>query len=295
MSSSLDAKLSKTADALRNEQREILSRPCATDLVLPDKDVAIRILRDLRKLLFPGYFGSERVRHAASQDHVLGRLERIASNLLTQVEVAFVFEHCRLGGDMQSRCAQGFVDEATAVVDAFLTFIPQLRDTIIKDIEATYLGDPAAKSREEVIFSYPGTFATFVYRVAHELYVHGVPFLPRMMTEYAHSRTGIDISAGATIGDYFMIDHGTGVVIGETTVIGKHCKIYQGVTLGAASTRDGQDLAGVKRHPTVEDDVTIYANATILGGDTVIGRGATIGGNAFITSSVKAGLTVSGR
>ena len=157
---------------------------------------------------------------------------------------------------------------------------------LLKDVEAEFEGDPAAQSREEIIFSYPGLFAIYVYRVAHELYLESVPFVPRIMTEYAHSGTGIDINAGAQIGQYFFIDHGTGIVIGETTVIGDHVKLYQGVTLGALSTRSGQMLSGKKRHPTIEDNVTIYANATILGGDTVIGARATIGGNTFITWSV---------
>ena len=156
----------------------------------------------------------------------------------------------------------------------------------MKDVDAGYDGDPAAKDKESVIFSYPGLYAIFVYRVAHELYLRRVPLIPRIMTEYAHSRTGIDINPGATIGEYFFIDHGTGVVIGETTEIGDHVKLYQGVTLGALSTRKGQALRDVKRHPTIEDNVTIYANSTILGGETVIGHDSVIGGNAFITDSV---------
>ena len=157
---------------------------------------------------------------------------------------------------------------------------------LLKDVQAGFDGDPAAQSKEDIIVSYPGLFAIYVYRVAHELYIKQVPYIPRIMTEYAHSRTGIDINAGATIGEYFFIDHGTGVVIGETTNIGNHVKLYQGVTLGALSTRMGQQLAGVKRHPTIEDNVTIYSGSTILGGDTVIGKGTVIGGNAFITESV---------
>ena len=154
-------------------------------------------------------------------------------------------------------------------------------------------GDPAAKSKEGVIFSYPGLYAVYVYRLAHELYIREVPFIPRIMTEYAHSRTGIDINSGARIGEYFFIDHGTGVVIGETTDIGDHVKLYQGVTLGALSTRKGQELRDKKRHPTIEDNVTIYANSTILGGETVIGHDSVISGNAFIVESVPAGTKVS--
>ena len=157
---------------------------------------------------------------------------------------------------------------------------------MFKDLEAFFSGDPAAKSKEEIIFCYPGFLAVLVYRLAHELYLLNVPFIPRIMTEYAHSKTGIDINAGAKIGEYFFIDHGTGIVIGETTEIGKNVKIYQGVTLGALSTKDGQKLSGKKRHPTVMDNVTIYSNASILGGQTVIGENSVIGGNAFITKTV---------
>ena len=164
---------------------------------------------------------------------------------------------------------------------------------MLKDVNAAFDGDPAAKTKEEIIFCYPGLFAIFVYRFAHELNKMKVPFIPRIMSEYAHDHTGIDINPGATIGEYFFIDHGTGVVIGETTEIGNNVKIYQGVTLGALSTRSGQLLRNVKRHPTIEDDVTIYSSASILGGETVIGKGSVIGGNAFITESVPAGTRVS--
>ena len=153
-------------------------------------------------------------------------------------------------------------------------------------MQAGYDGDPAAASKEQIIFSYPGFYAVFVYRIAHELYKMKVPFIPRIMTEHAHSKTGIDINSGASIGKYFFMDHGTGIVIGETTVSGDFVKLYQGVTLGALSTRGGQHLKGVKRHPTIEDRVTIYSNATILGGETVIGKDSVIGGGAFITSSI---------
>ena len=165
----------------------------------------------------------------------------------------------------------------------------------MKDIQAAYDGDPAAHSKEEIIFCYPGFFAIFIYRIAHKLYSLKTPSIPRIMSEYAHSQTGIDINPGAEIGEYFFIDHGTGVVIGETTKIGNHVKIYQGVTLGALSTRSGQLLRDIKRHPTIEDNVTIYSSASILGGETVIGKGVVIGGNCFITESVPAGSRVSVR
>ena len=163
---------------------------------------------------------------------------------------------------------------------------------LMKAVAANYEGDPAAGSKEEVIFSYPGLYAIFVYRVAHELYESKVPLIPRIMTEYAHGATGIDINPGATIGEYFFIDHGTGIVIGETTIIGNHVKLYQGVTLGALSPRGGHSVVG-KRHPTVEDNATIYSGASILGGETVIGANSVIGGNSFLTESVSANTKAS--
>lgn len=179
------------------------------------------------------------------------------------------------------------------ICDEFINELPKLQEILLKDVTANFEGDPAATSRSEIILSYPGFYAIFVYRIAHELYKRNVPFVPRMMTEYAHGKTGIDINPGAEIGEYFFIDHGTGIVIGETTKIGKGVKIYQGVTLGALSPRKGQTLSGVKRHPTVEDNVTIYANTTILGGETVIGENSVIGGNSFITRSVEKNSYVS--
>ncbi|MCR5388815.1 MAG: serine acetyltransferase, partial [Lachnospiraceae bacterium] len=176
---------------------------------------------------------------------------------------------------------------------AFLESIPRIREYLDTDIIAAYDGDPAAYSYDEIIFSYPGLYAISVYRLAHELYVAGVPMIPRMMTELAHGETGIDIHPGAQIGKYFFIDHGTGIVIGETTVIGEHVKIYQGVTLGGLSTRAGQGLKNVKRHPTIQDNVTIYSGASILGGETLIGEGCMIGSNAFVTKSLPAGSRVS--
>jgi serine O-acetyltransferase len=172
------------------------------------------------------------------------------------------------------------------VVHAFLQRLPALRELLNSDVQAAFDGDPASTSLEEIILAYPGLEAIAVQRLAHELLSLGVPLIPRMMTEWAHSRTGIDIHPGARIGAHFFIDHGTGVVIGETCIIGDHVKIYHGVTLGARSTSGGQQLRGVKRHPTIEDHVTIYPGATILGGNTVIGRGSTIGGNVFLMHSV---------
>ncbi|MCL2159165.1 MAG: serine acetyltransferase [Oscillospiraceae bacterium] len=175
-----------------------------------------------------------------------------------------------------------------------LAELPNIQKMLYKDAQAGFDGDPAAQSIDEIILSYPGFFAVFVYRIAHFLFLQSVPFIPRMMSEHAHSTTGIDIHPGAKIGEYFFIDHGTGVVIGETAIIGNRVKLYQGVTLGAISTKGGQKLSGIKRHPTIEDDVTIYSNATILGGETVVGRNSTIGGNVFITKSVPPNSKVKG-
>ena len=166
---------------------------------------------------------------------------------------------------------------------------------LLTDLDATFESDPAAASKEEILFAYPGLFAIFVYRVAHELYLRQIPMIPRIMSEYAHSRTGIDIHPGAQIGAHFFIDHGTGIVVGETTVIGENVKLYQGVTLGALSTRQGQLLANVKRHPTIRDNVTIYSNSSVLGGETVIGENTIIGGNTFITASIPANTKVSAK
>lgn len=208
-----------------------------------------------------------------------GKLSGIYEKLSRQIKIALLH-----GNSNQSY--EDIKQKAEGVSLAFIETIPKIQEKLLKDVEAGFDGDPAAKSEEEIIFSYPGLFAIFVYRYANVLYKAEVPFIPRIMTEYAHSQTGIDINPGAEIGEYFFIDHGTGIVIGETTIIGEHVKIYQGVTLGALSTREGQKLAGKKRHPTIEDNVVIYANTTVLGGDTVVGKNSVIAGNTFITNSV---------
>ena len=194
-------------------------------------------------------------------------------------------------------CGHGSKEEinkkAEELTLKFMEQIPKVQDLLMKDVDATLAGDPAAGSKDEVILAYPGLYTIFIYRYAHVLYELKVPLLPRIMSEYAHGKTGIDINPGATIGEYFFIDHGTGIVIGETAIIGNYVKIYQGVTIGALSTRKGQALAGIKRHPTIEDHVIIYANATILGGDTVVGRNATVAGNTFVTESIPADAKVS--
>ena len=246
------------------------------------------LLEMIRKILLPGYFEIKNLRKDSIEYHVGELLENIEYNLTKQVMMALPHSSKYREADKET-----LMESAREITHRFLEKIPKLRDVLATDVQAGYEGDPAAFNTDEVIFSYPGMYAITVNRIAHELYLLGVPLIPRMMTEHAHSLTGIDIHPGASIGEYFFIDHGTGVVVGETTVIGKYVKIYQGVTLGALSTRGGQSLRGVKRHPTLEDNVTVYSGASILGGETVIGTGAVIGSNAFITSSVPAQTRVS--
>ena len=253
----------------------------------PYRDAIISIIKDVRSLIFPGYYAGEALKGVGAENYVAEQIMRIRNALRTQVHEAFLFR------DGTALPAQDIETKTDAVVDAFMAELPHVQELLFKDVQAAFYGDPAAQSKQEIILAYPGLFAIFVYRIAHILYGHKVPLIPRLMTEYAHSKTGVDINAGATIGEYFFIDHATGVVIGETTTIGSHVKIYQGVTLGALSTRKGQQLAGVKRHPTIEDDVTIYSNASVLGGQTVVGKGAIIAGSAFVTESVPAYARVS--
>lgn len=255
---------------------------------IPNKNIIIEVVEKIRRVLFPGYFDNSKARSEYIKFLVGEQLEFIQYNLKKQIAKALGSnENC---GD----CPRSALAEKSEDISyRFIEKLPQIREYLCTDVQAAYDGDPAASSTDEIIFSYPGIFAITVYRIAHELYLLEVPMIPRIMTEYAHSITGIDIHPGAQIGKYFFIDHGTGIVIGETTVIGDYVKIYQGVTLGALSTRKGQQLKGVKRHPTIGNNVTIYSGTSILGGETIIGDGATIGGNAFIVSSVDAGLKVS--
>ena len=250
------------------------------EIHLPNRGTIIGIIKDLRRVVFPGYFGDENI-SSTMPDYFLGNmLTHIYEALRVQVEIAFLYRD--KGRTDQETISQ----KAKEICARFISRLPYIQKMLLMDVQAGFDGDPAAQSKEDIIFSYPGLFAIYVYRMAHELYVQDVPFIPRIMTEYAHGRTGIDINSGADIGRYFFIDHGTGIVIGETTKIGDYVKLYQGVTLGALSTRNGQQLAGVKRHPTIGDHVTIYANSTILGGETIIGEHSVIGGNSFITESV---------
>ena len=248
-------------------------------LTFPNRSVITAIIRSLRRIMFPGYFGSETLA-GTSPDYFIGNTVMELKNALCgQLVAALTYQN-----------PDGLTDaaieaRAEEICVRFFDRLPDVQNLLLKDVQAAFDGDPAAGSKEEVIFSYPGLFAIFVYRFAHELYVQHVPFIPRIMTEHAHSRTGIDINAGAEIGEYFFMDHGTGIVIGETTVIGDHVKLYQGVTLGALSPRHGHAVTG-KRHPTVGDNATIYSGASILGGKTVIGANSVIGGNSFITESI---------
>lgn len=247
---------------------------------LPKESEVIDTLLEIRKIIFPGFFGAENSAYVRLENFAGSTLAIIYEKLFKQIRRSLLFKSKRI------RSAE-FDKEVEDLTLNFIQRLPDVQALIFKDVEAELDGDPAANSKEEIICSYPGIFAIFVYRVAHELYQLNIPFIPRIMSEYAHSKTGIDINPGATIGEYFFIDHGTGIVIGETTNIGNHVKIYQGVTLGALSTMKGQLLSGIKRHPTIEDNVVIYANATVLGGETVIGANSVIAGNTFITESVE--------
>ena len=259
----------------------------------PSRSAIKYVLKTLRRVIFPGYFGEEMLSAKTSPSYFIGQtlidVERV---LREQIILALTYMSDErdqgASGELPcGGCASEEICERTAdICTRFFDELPNIQRMLLTDVQAIYDGDPAAGSKEEIIFSYPGLYAIYVHRVAHVLYQEGVPVIPRIMSELAHSGTGIDIAPGATIGEYFCIDHGTGVVVGETTVIGDHVKLYQGVTLGALSTRGGQRLSGVKRHPTIEDNVTIYSNASVLGGETVIGEGSCIAGSTFVTSSV---------
>ncbi|MDR0851049.1 MAG: serine acetyltransferase [Clostridiales Family XIII bacterium] len=285
-----------------------------------DTEVISEIISDLREVIFAGFYSKKKMR-ADSVEYFIGELiERLTYNLEKQIRralrnqtasdrrVASTVDIVRPETSGDAEDSEDIEDDnanteaaansdvavkAAEITYAFLSRIPYLRSVLATDVEATYDGDPAAFSKDEVILSYPGLFAITVSRLAHELHLLGVPLIPRMMTEYAHGLTGIDIHPGASIGHHFFIDHGTGIVIGETTTIGNYVKIYQGVTLGGLSTRGGQTLSGTKRHPTIGDNVTIYSGASILGGSTIIGEGVVIGSNSFITKSVTEGTKVS--
>lgn len=255
---------------------------------LPDRAKVLRCLERLFDICFPGFFfDGHPVTHSNLPYHIGDQVNHILIDLTAEVERAFRYA-CQL------ECCESchVSDRARVAVEHLLKSLPGIREVLKTDVQAGFDGDPASGSVNEVIISYPAVQAITTYRLAHVLYEQQVPLIPRLWSEYAHSRTGVDINPGAKIGGSFFIDHGTGVVIGETCEIGEHVQIYQGVTLGALAPAKGQALHGVKRHPTIEDNVTIYAGATILGGKTVIGKGATIGGNVWLTDSVEAGTKV---
>ena len=256
---------------------------------LPNREVIIEIIRNLQKVIFPGYLAVDSSAENFPKHYLGYHLNHLYDRLKEQVQVALFYQA------RGERDRKEMEEEGVRICNQFFRRLPYIQDMILKDVQAGFDGDPAAKSKEEIIFCYPGLFAIFVYRLAHELYMQKVPYIPRIMSEYAHGETGIDINPGATIGEYFFIDHGTGVVIGETTEIGNNVKLYQGVTLGALSTRLGQQLSDVKRHPTIGNNVTIYSNSAVLGGNTVIGENTTIGGNTFITESIPANTKVSAK
>jgi serine O-acetyltransferase len=258
-------------------------------VTLPSREAVIRIVEDLRAVLFPGYFGTNDLNDESLHYFVGATLARAMRSLEQQVRrgLAFTERH-----DVYS-CTHCF-EAAEAVTKAFLAKLPEVRRLVHSDVEAAYEGDPALKSRDEAIFAYPGMFAVTNQRIAHVLHVLGVPLIPRIITEHAHTLTGIDIHPGARIGEKLFIDHGTGVVVGETSIIGKNVRIYQGVTLGAKSfplDQNGNPIKGIDRHPIVEDDVVIYAGATILGRIT-IGKGSSVGGNVWLMRSVPPGSRV---
>ena len=258
----------------------------------PNRQNVVEILGDIQTLIFPGFKKAEdidpiNIRYVTGQ-----KVNNIIAKLTKEIQKALIY---MLSQKDKSDCIENPTNSkcfllAEEVATGLIEEIPEIRRKIQLDVIAAFNGDPAAKSNEEVILSYPGLEAILVYRIAHYLYENGVPVIPRIMSEHVHGKTGIDIHPGAKIGESFFIDHGTGVVIGETCIIGTNVKIYQGVTLGALSVK--KSLTGNKRHPTIEDNVTIYANATILGGQTVIGKGSTIGGNTWVTKSVPAGSLV---
>ena len=270
-----------TVKGLEAVNSECFLKDNADRRLIPNRKEVVKVIKDLQSLLFPDYF-----KHSEGSENVLSQTElllNIYNRLAAQIEGA-----CEFNGTVMDKTPRQLCDE-------FIEQLPKVKRLLIKDIEAIYEGDPAAKCHQEVLICYPGFYAISIYRLANVLYKLKVPLIPRIMTEFAHEKTGVDIHAGATIGEYFCIDHGTGIVIGETTTIGDRVKIYQGVTLGAKSFKvdeNGNPVKDIKRHPDIGNNVVIYANATILGGDTKIGDNCVIGGNTWLTKSVESGKVV---
>ncbi len=250
---------------------------------IPSNLSVVEIINRFKEILFPGYFSAGKI-NPANLKYNMGQTVSILFDILSEQITNSIRHECLRYENVCTDCGVKGQEIAIDVLES----VPAIRKILAADVKATYGGDPAARSHDEIIFSYPGIFAITVQRVAHKIFNHGVPLLPRVMTEHAHNKTGIDIHPGARIGEGFVIDHGTGVVIGETSEIGKNVRIYQGVTIGALSLPQeaGEQFRGKKRHPTIEDDVIIYSGATILGGETVIGARSVIGGNVWITKSI---------
>ncbi len=291
---SLEDSIDRLTESIISDQR--IRHISAT--FLPDREAVVGIVEKLTWLLFPGFFGPRHLTERTLHTHVSSVLTELSRTLFEQITGALRYERgvSSSAADFGRECAECDT-RAIQVVDEFLAALPSVRSLLSLDVQAAFDGDPAARHTDENIFCYPGLRAIAVHRLAHELYRLDVPLIPRMMSEAAHSETGVDIHPGARIGCYFFIDHGTGVVIGETTDIGDHCKIYQNVTIGAKSfpkDQRGRLVRGVKRHPTLEEHVTVYAGATILGGDTIIGAGCVINGGVFLTHSVPPGYIVHG-
>ncbi|MGB2987724.1 MAG: serine O-acetyltransferase EpsC [Phycisphaerae bacterium] len=290
--SSVDGQLALLVAALcaANGHLDRPNKECPGRQPLPSRDVVIDVVEALRAVLFPGYFGTSELTADNMAFHLGSALDRIQRSLREQIRRGLCFTCENLGADALTDCDA----RAESVTREFLNRLPEVRRILATDVQAAYEGDPAATCPDEAIFCYPGILAITNHRLAHELHLLRVPLIPRIITEHAHSITGIDIHPGATIGESFFIDHGTGVVIGETCTIGKRVRLYQGVTLGAKSfplDKDGNPIKGIKRHPDVEDDVIVYSEATILGPVT-IGRGSVIGGNVWLVRSVPPGSRI---
>lgn len=253
----------------------------------PSREVIFECIRNLLRIIYPGFYQICNYKVYNIKEFISVLIEDVMFHLSEQIYIAMRYKQ-----ELKNEEKSKLHDQAQEITLEFLEKIPTIRAYLEEDLQAAFKGDPAAFNLDEIIISYPGLFAISIYRLAHQLYLLGVPLIPRVMTEYAHSKTGIDIHPGATIGHNFFIDHGTGIVIGQSTVIGNNVKLYQGVTLGALSTHGGQKLRNVRRHPTIEDNVTIYSNASVLGGETVIGHDSIIGGNAFVTRSINPGTRV---
>ncbi len=283
--SELDAIVAAVVESYRSDTRgQFVNRK-----FLPNKEETLQIIQLLLQLFYPGYYGRQDLTDESLPYHVGALVSTLRDKLARQIELCLC--HAAECGDIVASCA----DEAKRLANALLARVPELRRVLISDVQAAMDGDPAASGLHEIILAYPGLLAVTVYRVAHELFVMGIPLLPRIMTEWAHNQTGADIHPGANIGPSFFVDHATGVVVGETSRIGEGVKLYQGVTLGALShpkDDQGKVIRGTKRHPTVEDGVTVYANATVLGGATVLGNGSVVGGSVFLTKSVPPGARV---